>query len=42
MSKTWAQKRDKKLWISLPLHLIHRVIHKIKHNKTQAILVVPL
>ena len=31
-----------KLWINPPFHLIQQVIHKIKQDKTQAILVVPL
>ena len=35
-------KWDKKLWINPPFDLIQQVIHKIEHNKTQAILVVPL
>ena len=35
-------KWDKKLWINPPFHLIQQVIHKIKQDKTQAILVVPL
>ena len=38
----WTQKWDKKLWIDPPVHLIQQVIHKIKQDKTQAILVVPL
>ena len=38
----WTHKWDKKLWINLPFHLIQQVIHKIKQDKTQAILVVPL
>ena len=38
----WTQKRDKKLWINPPFHLIQHVIHKVKQDKTQAILVVPL
>ena len=37
-----TQKWDKKLWINPPFHLIQQVIHKIKQDKTQAILVVPL
>ena len=38
----WTQKWDKKLWINPPFHLIQQVIDKIKQDKTQAILVVPL
>ena len=38
----WTHKWDKKLWINPPFHLIQQVIHKIKQDKTQAILVVPL
>ena len=38
----WTHKWDKKLWINPPFHLIQQVIQKIKQNKTQAILVVPL
>ena len=38
----WTQKRDKKLWINPPFHLIQQVIHKINQDKTQAILLVPL
>ena len=37
----WTQKWDKKLWINPPFHLIQQVIHKIKQDKTQAILAVP-
>ena len=39
---TWTQKWYKKLWMNPPFHLIQQVIHKIKQDKTQAILVVPL
>ena len=38
----WTVNWDKKLWINPPFHLIQQVIHKIKQDKTQAILVVPL
>ena len=38
----WAQQWDKKLCINPPFHLIQKVIHKIKQDMTQAILVVPL
>ena len=38
----WTHKWDKKLCINPPFHLIQQVIHKIKQDKTQAILVVPL
>ena len=41
-SDAWTHKWDKKLWINPPFHLIQQVIHKIKQEKTQAILVVPL
>ena len=41
-SDAWTHKWDKKLWINPPFHLIQQVIHKIKQDKTQAILVVPL
>ena len=30
------------VWINPPFHLIQQVIHKIKQDKTQAILVLPL
>ena len=39
---TWTQTWDNKLWITPPFHLIQQVMHKIKQDKTQAILVVPL
>ena len=42
LSDAWARKWDKKLWINPPFHLILQVIHKIKQDKTRAILVVPL
>ena len=35
-----TQKWDKKLWIDPPFHLIQQVIHKIKQDRTQAIVVV--
>ena len=37
-----TQKGDNQLWIDTPFHLIQQVIHKIKQDKTKAILVVPL
>ena len=36
------QNLDRKLCINIPFHLIQQVIHKIKQDETQAILVVPL
>ena len=38
----WIQKWDKKLCINPLFQLIQQVIHKIKQDKTQAILIVPL
>ena len=38
----WTPKWDKKLWMNPPFQLIQQVIHKIKQDKNQAILVVPL
>ena len=37
----WTQKWGQKLWLNPPFHLILQVIHKIKQDKTHAILVVP-
>ena len=39
---TWAVKWDKRLWINPPFHLLGEVVQKIKEDRTQAILVVPL
>ena len=41
-SDAWTQKWDKNFWINPPLHLIQQVIHKIKQDRTQAILCAPL
>ena len=38
----WAVKSDRRLWINPPFHLLGEVVQKIKENRTQAILVVPL
>ena len=38
----WAVKWDKRLWINPPFHLLGEVVQKIKEDRTQAILVVPL
>ena len=38
----WAVKWDKRLWINPPFHLLGEVVQKIKEDRMQAILVVPL
>ena len=38
----WAVKWDKRLWIKRPFHLLGEVVQKMKKDRNQAILVVPL
>ena len=38
----WAPKCNRRLWINPPYHLLGEVVPKLKDDRTQAILVVPL
>ena len=38
----WALKRERRLWINTAFHLLGEVVQKLKEDRTQAILVVPL
>ena len=42
LSVSWVEKWDKRLWIDPPFHLFREVVQKIKEDRTQGILVVPL